>query len=58
MENAIVVLIILAIVTTILWYLVRLKKRSEPCIGCPYAKQCGGSCSHSGKDLDKEGIPE
>lgn len=49
MENVIVVLILVAIVAGIIWYLVRAKKRGEKCVGCPYAKQCGskhnGGCS-------------
>ena len=44
MENVIVILILLAIVAGIIWYLIRAKKRGETCIGCPYAKQCGGKC--------------
>jgi radical SAM protein with 4Fe4S-binding SPASM domain len=54
MENGIVVLIILAIVATIIWYLIRSKKRNETCIGCPYAKQCGGGCNYASKDLNEE----
>jgi len=50
MKNAIVILILLAIVAGIVVYLIRSKKRGEACIGCPYAKQCsgkcGGNCSH------------
>ena len=45
MENVIVVVILLAIVAGIIWYLVRAKKRGETCIGCPYAKQCGSKCN-------------
>lgn len=44
MENIIIILILLAIVGGIVWYLYRAKKRGEKCIGCPYAKQCGGKC--------------
>lgn len=44
MENVVVALILIAIVAGIIWYLVRAKKRGETCIGCPYAKQCGGKC--------------
>lgn len=54
MENGIAVLIILAIVGTILCYLVRSKKRSETCIGCPYAKRCAGGCNYGSKDLNEE----
>ena len=44
MENVIVVVILLAIVVGIVGFLLRAKKRGETCIGCPYAKQCGGKC--------------
>ena len=44
MENVIVVVILAAVVVGIVWYLKRVKKRGETCIGCPYAKQCGGKC--------------
>ena len=47
MENFIVAVILLAIVSGIVWYLVRSKKRGETCIGCPYAKKCGGKCGGS-----------
>lgn len=47
MENIIVIAVVAAIVGGIVWYLVRAKKRGEQCIGCPYAKQCGGKCPHS-----------
>lgn len=41
---------ILAIVAIVLivggavLYIVRAKQRGEKCVGCPYAKQCGGNC--------------
>ena len=28
-------------------HLVLAKKRGEKCIGCPYAKECGGNCGNS-----------
>ncbi len=45
MEDVIIVVILVLIVGAIGLYLYRAKKRGEKCIGCPYAKQCGGSCS-------------
>jgi len=48
MENAVIVLILIAIVTGILWYLARTKKRGERCIGCPYANQCAHKCGCTG----------
>lgn len=47
MENLIVVFILVAIAGGIVWYLIRAKKKSETCIGCPYAKQCINKCSGS-----------
>lgn len=40
MENIIVILILLIIAGSILWYLIRAKKRGQKCVGCPYAKEC------------------
>ena len=50
MGNVIIILILALIVAGIIWYLVRAKKRGETCIGCPYAKQCGGKCNGSCSD--------
>lgn len=36
---------IAVIVGAAVFYIVRAKKRGEKCVGCPYAKQCGGKCS-------------
>jgi len=44
MENVIIILILLAIVSLIILFLVKAKKRGEKCIGCPYAKQCSKKC--------------
>ena len=52
MENAIVVVILAAIVGGIVVYLYRAKKRGQTCIGCPYAKQCGGNC-HEPKETQE-----
>ncbi len=50
MENAIIILIVVAIVAGVIWYLYRQKKQGVKCIGCPYAKQCGGNCSNQKED--------
>ena len=51
MENIIIISILVAIVSGIVWYLIRAKKRGEKCVGCPYAKQCAtkcnGGCNHA-----------
>ncbi len=50
MENVIVVVILVAIAAGIIGYLVRAKKRGEKCVGCPFAKQCGGKCGKKQSD--------
>ncbi len=45
MENVFVVLILVAIASGIIWYLIRAKRKGKKCIGCPYAKQCGSKCN-------------
>lgn len=45
MKDAIIVLLIVVITALIIYYLYRAKKRGESCVGCPYAKQCGGKCN-------------
>jgi len=45
MENFIIIVILLCIVGGIVYYLYKARKRGETCIGCPYAKQCGGKAA-------------
>lgn len=55
-SNLIIVATVLAIVTAIILYLYRAKKRGETCIGCPYAGQCsGGGGNLSGNDYSHDG---
>ena len=35
---------IVLIVGSALAYIILAKKRGDKCVGCPYAKQCGGKC--------------
>ena len=44
MADIVIILIVLAVVSGIVVYLYKAKKRGQTCIGCPYAKQCGGNC--------------
>ncbi|MBR6581396.1 MAG: FeoB-associated Cys-rich membrane protein [Ruminococcus sp.] len=44
MENIIIIAVVAIIVISIIVYLYRAKKRGQTCIGCPYAKKCGGKC--------------
>ena len=52
MENFIVAAILIAIVVGVVAFLIRAKKRGATCIGCPYAKQCGGKCGGGNYDSD------
>lgn len=36
---------IVLIVGAAVFYIVRAKRRGEKCVGCPYAKECGGKCN-------------
>ena len=45
MENFIIIAVLLIIIGAVIFYIVKSKKRGDKCIGCPYAKQCGGNCS-------------
>lgn len=49
MIDLLLILILLAIVGGIVFYLRRAKKSGAACVGCPHAKQCakskGGQCS-------------
>ena len=36
--------LILLIVGLAACYIIRAKKKGQKCIGCPYAKNCGGRC--------------
>ncbi len=58
MENLILIVILLAIAGGGIWYLIRAKKRGEKCIGCPYAKQCGGKCTQANPKEETEEIED
>lgn len=51
MENFIIIAVVLLIVVGISVYLYKAKKRGQTCIGCPYAKQCGGGCAQRQADI-------
>ena len=54
MENLVIALTVAGIVAAALFYLYRAKKRGDKCIGCPYAKQCGGKCQTKVRKTDQE----
>lgn len=45
MINYVIGAVLLLIAGGITFYLIRARRRGEKCIGCPYAKQCGGKCA-------------
>ena len=45
LPNILAIVAIALIVGGAVFYIVRAKARGEKCVGCPYAKQCGGNCS-------------
>lgn len=44
MVDFVAIAAILLIVGAAVFYIIRAKRRGEKCVGCPYAKQCGGHC--------------
>lgn len=56
MKDIIIIIFIAIVVGSALLYLIRAKKRGEKCVGCPYAKQCGGSCHSTEKTEENEKI--
>lgn len=46
LENIIIISLLLVIAGLIIFYIIKSKKRGDKCIGCPYAKNCGGNCSN------------
>ncbi len=44
--DIIAIFAIMVVVGGAVLYLIRAKRRGERCVGCPYSKTCGGSCSH------------
>ncbi len=51
--DIIVSVALVAVIGAAVAYIIRSKKRGVKCIGCPYAKQCGGNCS-GGCESDKK----
>lgn len=44
MVDFIIVGILFLVLGAAAFYLIRAKKRGVRCVGCPYAKSCGGKC--------------
>ena len=51
-ESILAIVLIALIVGGALTYVILAKRRGQKCIGCPYAKSCGGSChSHDERHI-------
>ncbi len=44
LQDFIVIAVIVVIIGLALAYIIKAKKSGQKCIGCPDAKNCGGSC--------------
>lgn len=54
-ESILAIVLIALVVGGALTYVILAKKRGQKCIGCPYAKSCGGACGCSApKDTPAE----
>ena len=47
--DVLVSVILIAIITLALIYIIKSKKNGQKCIGCPYSKQCGKCCNSNKK---------
>ena len=47
MKDIIVILILVILIGSILWYIVKQKKNGRKCIGCPESGRCAKCCSHT-----------
>lgn len=47
--DVLVSVILIAIITLALIYIIKSKKSGQKCIGCPYSKQCGKCCNSNKK---------
>ena len=47
MTDFIVIAVVFLVVAGACFYIYRAKKKGQKCIGCPYGKECNGSCSQS-----------
>lgn len=56
MKTGIAIAVLLILVGSALFYVIRAKRRGAKCVGCPYAKACGGmcSCAHQPKGEEKK----
>lgn len=50
MKTVIAAVVLLVILGLACLYIYKAKKRGEKCVGCPYAKTCGGSSCGCGSN--------
>ena len=50
--DIIITLILLGLIGMGAYYLYRVKKRGQVCVGCPYSKECSSDCGNCGTQED------
>ena len=50
----IAIAVVALILGSAILHMIRAKARGEKCIGCPYAKECGGKCDASSNDAQNK----
>ncbi len=50
--DIIITLILLGLIGMGAYYLYRVKKRGQACVGCPYSKECSSDCGNCGTQED------
>ena len=51
--DIILLLVIALTVGGAVFYIVRAKRQGQKCVGCPYAKECGGCCASQKENKTK-----
>ena len=57
MEDAIIIIVLVVILSLAIGYIVRAKKKGAKCIGCPVDK-CSGSCSCCAEQKSEDNSPK
>ena len=58
MENVIIGVIVLVIVSGAVFYIVKQKKKGVKCIGCPNGSACSGGCTSCSESNNSEKTQE
>ena len=50
-----IIAIVVAIIGSAIFYIIKAKKSGQKCIGCPYSKTCGSKCAGCSGDCGCQG---